>query len=133
MKVKDLDGREHPWNLTGYVPPENSTRPRSKFHVSARELLQSMYPTDRILEEVPLPGMRLFGDFYLPLRKMMVEVHGEQHYKYTPHFHGTVQAFMKSKKNDERKKKWCQLNNISLVILPHSETEDEWRERITSR
>lgn len=130
MKVYDLKGRLHSWNLVGYEPPKNATRPRSALHVRARALLNEIYPSDKLLEEVPLPGLNLFADFYLPLRKTLVEVHGEQHYKFVPHFHGSIQGYAKSRINDNNKKEWCQINNLTHLILPYDEDDDEWRERI---
>jgi hypothetical protein len=89
-----------------------------------------MYPTQPILEEVPVPGENLTCDFYLPLRKVVIECHGEQHYKYTPHFHGDRFGFAQAKKRDQRKIDWCHLNNFRVAILPFSEDDDEWRARI---
>ena len=69
----------------------NDTRKRSKYHVRARNLLKEMYHSYRILEEVKLPGSTLshrkgvlFLDFLIPQISLAVEVHGQQHYEYTP-------------------------------------------------
>ena len=130
MKVKDLSGREHSWPPQGHEVGFNDKRPRSSLHVRCRELLRQMYPTQPILEEVPILGENLTCDFYLPFRQVVVECHGEQHYKFIPHFHGTRLGFSHSRYNDREKKEWCALNNIRMAILPFSETDDEWRNRI---
>jgi hypothetical protein len=130
MKVRDLNGREHSWNLSGHVPPKNDTYRRSQYHLRARALLLEMFPLDQILEEVPLPGTRLTADFYLPLRKMLIEVHGEQHYKYIPHFHGNRAGFIRSKKNDANKEEWCQINNIEYIALKHTDSDEEWEQNV---
>ena len=88
------------------------------------------YPTDLILEEVYVPGEQLYLDFYLPLRKLIVEVNGAQHDKYIPFFHGSLKNFLLSKANDNKKKEWATLNNMVLIVLLHSENIDEWRHRI---
>lgn len=130
MKVVDFDGKEYNWPPGGHIPRHNDSRPRSELHLRVRTLLHKMYPTQPILEEVPLPGIGLYVDFYLPLRKVVVECHGEQHYKFTPFFHTNRRAFVASQNRDQRKIDWCRLNNISLAILPYSEDDNEFRKRI---
>lgn len=132
MKVKDLSGRTHSWNLVGYTPDKNATTKKSEPHINTRNLLLQEYPTDPILEEVPLPGEQLFFDFYLPRRKTAIEVHGEQHFKFVRFFHGDIAGFLRYKANDTRKSEWCSLNGIKLIILKDSETIDEWRNTIRS-
>jgi hypothetical protein len=124
--VYDTSGRIHSWNLTGHIPRFDSTRPRSDLHIRARALIKAEYPTDNILEEVPLPGEQLYGDFYLPLRRLMVEAMGEQHYNYIPFFHGSPFNFIKGKKNDARKREWCLINDIQLIEFKYNEKEEEW-------
>jgi len=137
MKIKDLDGNQHIWSLKGYgigagicsLVPEH----KSSLHLAARKLLQELYPTLIILEEVPIRIHRnenLYLDFYLPLRKMAIEVNGEQHFKYIPHFHHTLNAYMKSRKRDEDKKTWCDINNITLIEFPYNESVDEWKNKL---
>lgn len=133
MRVKGLDGREYPWNLRGLQPARDDARARSSYHLAARQLLQRLFPTTPILEEVPLPGSDgLRADFYLPMEKLIVEVHGEQHYKYVPHFHGDRLGFLAAKRRDASKETWCDLNGLRFVALPYSEDIDEWRSRVTS-
>lgn len=131
-KVVDTKGKTHSWNLVGHQVNLDDIRPRSALHRRARAILKQMYPTDNILEEVPLPGERLTFDFYLPLRKMAIEVNGEQHYFQTDHFHASRADFLKGRANDARKAEWAQLNNISLICLPYNEDDDEWKRRIES-
>jgi hypothetical protein len=133
MKVLGLDGRQHTWYLVGHVPPKDSERPRSTLHLRARALLYKLYPSDRILEEVPLPGSEgLFADFYVPQRKLMIEANGAQHYGYISFFHGNQLGFLESKKHDTNKRSWCKLNKITLVELPFNEDDNEWRDRINA-
>ena len=129
MKVVDFNGREYNFPPSGHMPNLGDLRKRSQYHLAARDLLKSMYPTQRILEEIPLPGIRLFADFYLPDRKIVIEVHGQQHYRFVAHFHGTVAGFLGAKGKDLKKQEWCELNNISLVVLPYDK-QDGWRETI---
>jgi len=130
MKVKSLDGREHTLDLTEKFVYQDDRRPRSDLHVRCRALLQSVFPSWRVYEEVNIPGEQLFIDFFIPRRKIAIEVQGEQHFKFVPHFHANRMEFMHSQARDRRKARWCSENGIALVCLPFNETDDEWRARI---
>lgn len=127
MKVVDFRGRTWSFPPSGHVPNLDDSRKRSSLHLRARDILRDMFPTQRVLEEVVLPGTSLKADFYLPSFKKMVEVHGEQHYKYVPHFHGSREGMMRARANDQRKIEWCELNSIIYIALPFDKTDDEWR------
>src|SRR5262245_17555649 len=115
MKVVGLDGRTHNWSLNGHVPLR-SEETGSSYHDRCRSLLVTLFPTDRRLEEVPLPGTGdLQADFYLPGRRLLVEVHGRQHYEFCLHFHKNRLGFLKHQQRDARKREWCELNNIMYV------------------
>jgi hypothetical protein len=131
MKVRGFDGREYPWPPKGCLVNFDDRRRRSEPHLKCRGLLIEMYPFDRFLEEVPLPGSsKLTADFYLPWRNIVIEVHGEQHYKFIPFFHGNKMKFLEAKQNDFKKIDWCNNNNIGVVELPFNEALEQWRERI---
>jgi|688.fasta_scaffold269464_3 hypothetical protein len=129
IKVKGLDGREYSWNLVSYL---NNNRNPSSLHLEARELLHTKYPFDQILEEVNLPGSNLIADFYIHSKKMIVEVHGQQHYKYNAHFFKTRGDFLQAQKRDKEKVRWAELNGITLVALPYNEREN-WERIIDER
>lgn len=118
MKVH-WNGREYSWR------PKGKKREGSSYHRQARELLAELFPLELRLEEVSLPGTRLTADFYLPGRKLLVEVHGEQHYCFTGHFHEFKLDFYKGQHRDTIKKQWAETNGISYVELPYDK-EEEW-------
>lgn len=137
MKVTGINGKEYVWNLTGYDVFNDDVRKRSKYHIRARAILKDIYNSYRILEEVKLPGSTalhrksvLYLDFYIPSIKLGVEVHGEQHYEYNPFFHKSKLDFIKGQVRDDDKILWCELNDIELITLKFSESDDEWRKRI---
>lgn len=137
MKVKGINGKEYVWNLTSYDVFNDDSRKRSKYHIRARKLLKEIFNSYRILEEVKLPGSTslhrksvLYLDFYIPTISLAIEVHGQQHYEYSPFFHKSKADFLKSKARDEDKIEWCDLNDIQLITLKYSESDDEWRKRI---
>ena len=134
MQVKDLDNNYHAWHLTGHIA-RGKIANKSSFHIQARELITSIFPTLQILEEVAIPlrkGETLYLDFYLPLKKMSIEVHGEQHYKFVPFYHNNIMSFLKAQRRDREKQEWCELNDIKLVVLPHFEDKKAWMEKINN-
>ena len=132
MNVIDLDGRQSLWNLTGYVAKGRSLN-KSQLHLQTRKLLSETFPTIQILEEVPISIRKsetLYLDFYLPLLKKCIEVHGEQHYKFIGFYHNNMLSFLKAKKRDQEKAEWCALNGIHHVVLPFNEDASQWKKRI---
>lgn len=132
MIVRDLDGNAHSWHLTGHMA-KGKTNHRSSLHLRARELIVSCYPTLQVLEEVSINLRKneiLYLDFYLPLTKTCIEVHGEQHYKFVPFYHNTLFGFVRSQKRDREKTEWCELNDIKQIILPYNEDVEQWKLRL---
>jgi hypothetical protein len=134
MLVKDLDGNNHNWQLTGNMSKGKIVN-KSSLHLKARELISLSYPTLQILEEVPIilkKSETLYLDFYIPLKKTCIEVHGEQHYKFVAFYHSNMLNFLKAQKRDREKQEWCELNNIQYIALPYNEDHNEWLERINN-
>lgn len=126
MRAIDLDGNQIKWQIKGHEVT-GDTRPRSELHLQARVLLKEKFPTQQILEEVSVPirrGKTLYLDFYLPLRKIAIEVHGEQHFRRVAHFHDSPVAFATQLSNDRDKQEWCEINGITHIVLPYDKTED---------
>jgi hypothetical protein len=86
--------------------------------------------------EVILTGCRgcfgvLRADFFIPELPRVIEVHGEQHYKYVKHFHKSETDFAVAQKNDLIKQEWCNLNEIGYVELPFNKIK-EWKKIINA-
>lgn len=131
MNIRTLDGNLVKWNLVGNL--SKGSKYKSEPHLKARQLLIELFPTLQILEEVSAPIKKsetLYLDFYLPLKKYCIEVHGEQHYKFVPFYHTNILGFVKAKKRDQEKQEWCEINNITYIELPHNESIDQWKERV---
>ena len=99
--------------------------------------MKTIFHSYRILEEVKLPGSTpshrkgvLYLDFYTPQIMLAIEVHGQQHYEYTPFFHKNKAEFAIAKAKDEDKIEWCELNKIDIVVLKYSDTDEQWRNQI---
>jgi hypothetical protein len=128
-KIIGLDGKIYPWN-----PKSGSmaNKEQSSYHLLAKKVIKTIYPLEPLLEEVSLPGTKptLYADFIIPLRNILIEVHGEQHYNWVMRFHPTKKDFILGKRRDRIKKEWAELNKFYFVELPYWENENEWRYRI---
>jgi hypothetical protein len=135
MNVVDLDGNSHKWHLIGHIAKGNNVN-KSNLHIKARELIHTCYPTLQVLEEVSIYVRKsevLYLDFYLPLIKTCVEVHGEQHFKFIQFYHNNKLGFIKHKKRDQDKKEWCRINSINMIELNFDETTDQWTQKIKNQ
>lgn len=132
IKIIGLDNKEYKLSLS-----KKKRIVCSENHLRARKLLKDMFPLEFIFEEVALPGSslkkKLFADFYIHSIKLIIEVNGEQHYSKNAFFHKNQADFIKGKLRDKDKENWCAINDISLVVLPYMESDDEWRKRIENR
>ena len=63
--------------------------------------------------------LNLSFDFYLPEHNTCIEYNGEQHYKSIEIF-GGLEKLEYQQKNDYIKKKYCEDNNIKLIIIPYT-------------
>ena len=137
MNVKTLDGEEYEWAISEKIAKGNR-RKTSKGHGIAKRLISGLYPCVRIYEEVPiiLTGSQykdkttVYLDFYIPSLSVAVEVQGAQHYSFNKFFHKNKLDFLKAVQRDKNKAEWCELNNIKLIVLPYSESEEEWKTRL---
>ena len=134
MKVTGLNGREYNLDLKNYSNPRQNC---SFYHKVARGLLQEVFRGYNIYEEVKLQGSVkpskksvLYLDFYIPNAIMAVEVHGQQHFKFTPYFHKSRAGFAMAKKRDMDKREWCRINKIELIELRWDDSPEYWREKI---
>jgi hypothetical protein len=130
MKIKGLDGRDYSWSISQY---RKTRQGASAGHKRARQLLRELFPCEIILEELTLVGTGrypLYADFFLSGPKLMVEVNGQQHYKYDTYHYANKTAWNKARNNDARKQAWCELNDITLVVLDDKNTEEFWKKQI---
>ena len=134
MIIQSLDGKEYNWNPSA---SQANTPKRSSLHIKAKNLLDILFPYDRILEEISLVGSKterrkstLRADLFIPNRSLLIEVHGEQHYKFNKFFYKDKLSFYRAKARDSEKKEWCSLNDITLIEFNYNEDVDDWRRKI---
>jgi hypothetical protein len=123
MKYVTWNGETFKWNFTKYHNRKKHSN-KSKLHQICREILAERYVHYSIYEEVTLPGINLYADFYIT-NNLIVEVHGRQHYEYVPHFHKSQGGFLKAKKRDKDKMNWATENGLLYIALPFDKI-DEW-------
>ena len=126
MKVKTKRGREVTWVFAAHSVRKDATRPRSKPHVRARNLLSRIYPIDTLYEEVPLPESRLRLDFLLPRLRLVVEVQGRQHFEYVPFMHKSRSNFLAALKRDHEKVEFCERNGLTLITWKDTDNDEVW-------
>lgn len=130
MIIFGLDGKEYKWN------PKTGGGQRSKLHTKAKQLLDELFPHDRVLEEVSLPGTRtgknstLRADLFIPNRNLIVEVHGQQHFKFNKFHFKDKLSFFRAQARDRKKSEWCAVNEIRFIEFNYNEDIDEWRRKI---
>lgn len=60
----------------------------------------------------------------------LLEVDGQQHFKYIPYFHKTYSKFKRQKEWDRRKNAYCLSHNIPLLRIPYWDLENLTLEKI---
>jgi hypothetical protein len=106
MKFRTLKGREVRLEiLPSRFPVRSRAQCKSVGQYNLGRQIISIYGASAtVLEEFPIPGERLFIDFYLPHHSLAFEFQGSQHDKFNKHFHGDKKGFIKSKERDRRKR-----------------------------
>jgi hypothetical protein len=122
MKFKTLDGKEKTVKNIKQFLIKWEKKSRSKFQFDVKSFLKKFWQGDVVFEEMRIVGTRLSLDFYNANKKIAIEVQGQQHFKYTPFFHNTRNAYLKQIKRDVSKIDFCNLNNIKLIEIYPSDT-----------
>lgn len=130
MLVKDLDGNESELNISR---KRNRSCAKSQIFKQAVILVKELYPALTMCFEISIkvqPGKILFLDLYVPALELAVEVHGKQHFEFTPHYHKHKHRFGRACLNDMLKKEWCELNKIRYVELKYDESREQWADKL---
>lgn len=98
---------------------------RSQFQKRVKDFLCPYWCHDIVFEEFKIIGTRLSFDFYNANKKIAIEVQGEQHTKYVKFFHGNRFKYLEQLKRDDKKFRFCQVNNIKLIEIYPNDIVDE--------
>lgn len=81
--------------------------------------IQTQFHIDNILDTVTNSLRSMRADFYLPDYNTIVEVDGEQHYKYIPMYHEKGYSHYNDRVNrDNCLVRYCKENSINLLRIP---------------
>jgi hypothetical protein len=120
MRVKSVNNPDQiiTWNTReSNWPQKTESSCRSKIQFQIGQIIKQRYPLDPVLEDITIPDTRLSLDFFIPHRKLAVEVQGEQHDQMNPYFHKSNAEFEEQKERDELKRFFCELNSIKLLEI----------------
>lgn len=111
-------------NVYKYIIDWDS-KSRSKFQSKIKEHLSCLWEGDVVFEEFPVVGSKMTIDFYNATQNIAIEVDGEQHNSYNPHFHNKSKMnFLRQLKRDQQKEDFCCVNKISLVRITPDDIVD---------
>lgn len=117
MRLKTLSGREAYKNTAKYrIKWEGKSL--SKMQAEVKKFLRKYWEGFIVYEEFPVIGTRMRLDFFNATRRIAVEVNGDQHREFTPHFHsGKRVNYFFQLRRDSKKEDWCEINGITLVSI----------------
>ena len=72
----------------------------------------------------PMTGNHLYFDFYIPKFKVIIEVQGDQHFKFVPDFHKDLQHFEYQQLKDQFKREYCIKHHYNLIAIPYTQIDD---------
>jgi very-short-patch-repair endonuclease len=90
---------------------------KSKFQKSVKDFLCKYWCNDIVFEELKIVGTRMSFDFYNANKNIAVEVQGEQHTKFVKFFHNNRLKYLEQLKRDDKKMRFCEINEIKLVEI----------------
>tara|TARA_R100000808_G_C2151779_1_gene160937 strand:- start:2609 stop:3016 length:408 start_codon:yes stop_codon:yes gene_type:complete len=117
MKFRTLSGSQKRVSKPKKYLIEWDSKSRSKIQFKAKQYLKPYWCNHVVFEEFPVAGTRLKFDFYNANKKIAVEIHGAQHVKYVPFFHGRRSNFVRQIRRDQQKLDFCALNDIKIVEI----------------
>lgn len=109
-----------------YKNSEKKIKPDSKGEIECRKVMEKIFnapfPKDRpnILRNPVTENFNMELDCYNSELKIACEYNGIQHYKFTPFFHKSKEAFYNQKYRDELKRRICKENGIFLIEVPYA-------------
>ena len=72
----------------------------------------------------PVTNRQLPYDFEIPSINTIIEVQGEQHLKFIPYFHGSIDNFHYQQRKDSYKKRFAEKKGYKVVYIYYDELKD---------
>lgn len=95
---------------------------RSNIQFQVKQFLKPFWLGHVVYEEFPVYGSRLKVDIINFTRRIAIEVHGNQHFKFNKFFHNDRRSnWLNSLKRDDDKLVWLEKNGIFVVEILEDE------------
>lgn len=97
--------------------------------------LKELFPHENIIGEhyIYYKGTRLFFDFFLKSYNILIEVQGEQHYKYSRHFHGSVESFKAQRYRDNLKVEYVEEDSTLTLVYFYDKIDNITKDLVINR
>jgi len=121
MRLFDVRGNPRSKNVERFrIDWDKPSRSNIQFHV--KQFLKPYWAGHVLYEEFPVYGTKLKVDIINFTRRIAIEVHGDQHFKFNKHFHnGSRTNWLNSIKRDDQKLVWLEKNNIQVIEILQDE------------
>lgn len=119
MKFLNIEGRTISVSLEHAAKSKRPQR-ASTCQSRVREALKIIFQSVDIYEDFYVDGLYL--DFFIPTAMLAIEVDGSQHEQFNKFFHKTGAGFSNHIRRDERKKEFCEINDIVLIRIAEKDT-----------
>lgn len=108
------------------IPEEKVTRRKefaSKGEQKLYDIIKELYPEEKVkIHDSPdWLGGNQHIDIHLPKRRIAIEYQGKQHFE-PVEYYGGKKGFWRQQKLDERKRKRCKSQGVSLIYFNYDET-----------
>lgn len=128
MKWKTLKGREKNIPMQKYLADWDAPC-LSKFQFNVLQFLRKYWENHVVYLELPVAGTKMRIDIYNASKRIAVECDGNQHVGFNKFFHNNNRVlYWKQLDRDDKKGKYCDLNNVQLVRVFEDDLKDLSRE-----
>lgn len=96
---------------------------RSIIQFKTKQFLKPFWKDMFVYEEFPVYGSLLKVDIYNATLKVAVEIHGPQHNEFHYFHNNSPSTYLAAIKNDIKKAKWLEANQIRLIEVNFDEVD----------
>lgn len=102
---------------------------KSTYQHELGEILRDLFGSTNVCEEAtfewlvnPDTGKRMYFDFAIIQRRLLIEYDGEQHFRYVERFHKTKEVFQNARQRDKIKEELAHQNGYDVVRFDYRDT-----------
>lgn len=122
--------------LGSWCPVCNENASESRLASIVKGMCKTMFDEVKFENEFPIKVIidneetTLYPDIIIEDIKLNIEIHGSQHFKFTPQWHDTRSEFLKCKERDKLKKEKLESMGYLQLVIPTSNNLDRDIERV---